>query len=133
MRTPGVLSVVSLVLAWGMAQSQETQPVPAVGPPFAEVEALWNAFWTHVVDGDMMGAEQYIHSFRRYPLSTDKARSELQDLARQMAFCRLDPTPFALGRDEVAYRVPCKHGSETAESLVVLRRDFDGVWRLFTF
>ncbi len=133
MRTPFLVAAVCLALTWGTAPAQEAPPLPAVGPPFAEVEALWNAFWTRVVDGDMGGASQYVHSSRRYPFSSEKTRSELQELARQMAFCRLDPKQLAMSRDEVAYPVWCKYGNETAQTLVIIRRDFDGLWRFHTF
>ncbi len=133
MRARVLLTAVSLTLAWGTVQAQEARPQPSVGPPFAEVEATWNGFWTHVVEGDLAAAGRFIHSSRRHLLSGDKTLSNLQDLARQMAFCRLDGSSLFAAQNEVAYQVQCKRGNETAESLIILRRDIDGVWRLITF
>jgi hypothetical protein len=98
------------------------------------VEATWTGFWTRVTDGDLAGAQRYLHSSRRYPLSGDRMLAMLQELAHQMAFCRLESSSaMGVRDDEVAYLVQCRHGSERAERVVILRRDSDGVWRLHTF
>ena len=128
-----MLTAVSLAWGWGITEAQEAQPPPIVGPPFAEVEAKWNAFWAHMAEGDLVAAGQYVHSSRRYLSSTGRPLSELQDLAQQMAFCQLDPAPFPPARDEVWYLVRCRHGGETAETFVIIRRDTDGLWRLIPF
>jgi hypothetical protein len=127
-----VLTAVSLVWAWSVAEAQDAQPPPAVGPPFAEVEATWNAFWTQLAEGDLAAAWRYVHSSRRYLPSPDKL-SALQDLAQQMAFCQLEATPLPPAKDEAWYLVRCRHGGETAETIVIIRRDTDGAWRLIPF
>lgn len=121
--------VTMMVMILSPAGLWAEQGQPQVGPPLAEVEARWTAFWTHVVDGNLTEARRYIHSSRRHFLPDDKGLAHLQDLAVQMAFCRLDPTPILFAPGEVMYRVHCRHGDETAETLIGLRKDFDGVWR----
>jgi hypothetical protein len=82
--------------------------------------------------GDLAGARQYVYSRRRHLAFRDKTLNELQEMARQMTHCRLDPVPvpFNLGQlEELYYRLECQRGDERVESLVGLRRDDDGVWR----
>lgn len=126
------------------------QPVPQIGPSLKEVEATWTAFWTAVSLGDLKEARKYVHSQLHPFPGTRLTLEELQDMAYQMAFCRLDLTPFPLnllGEEgmrqlppgalenvrEVFYWVRCTYGDETTQTLVGLRRDVDGVWRLSLF
>ena len=90
---------------------------------------MWNAFWTKVVDGDLAGARLYIHSSRRHQFPSEKGASYFQETAPQMAFCRLNPTALPLAPGQVAYHVRCQRGGQTAETLVILGLDSDGVWR----
>ena len=133
MRRGVLLGAISFALAGATAHAQGPQPPPPVGPPFAEVETAWTAFWTRLAEGDLAGAWRYLHSSRRYAPSGDTMLAMLQDLAHQMAFCRLEPSSAIGDGDNVMYLVKCQHGSETAERLVILRRDSDGVWRLIPF
>jgi hypothetical protein len=128
-----MLIAFTLAWAWGIIGAQEVGPAPLMGPPFAEVEAKWNAFWAGVADGDLAAAGRYVHSSRRDLPSSGKALSELQNLAHQMAFCQLDPTPFPLASDQVVYRVRCRHGAESAETVIIIRQDADGKWRLIPY
>ncbi len=108
------------------------QSLSLVGPPFAEVENAWRAFWDRLRHGDIAGARRYVHTSRQPLFPGRTTVDELKELARQMASCRLDPAPVALDDDEVVYSLVCQHDGETAESLVGLRRDGDGVWRFNT-
>ncbi len=121
---------VGLSLMLLTAQAVAAQPAPPLGPPLAEVEATWTAFWNHMTLGDLDGALKYIHSSRRHLFPTTADVRKMQELAQQMAFCRIDPVPFPIGKDELIYPVHCRHGDETAETQIGIRRDFDGVWRL---
>jgi hypothetical protein len=94
------------------------------------VQAAWAEFWTAVILGDLNGARKYVHSQRQNVFPRKGQRIEdLQEIAQQMAYCRLDPTPFPIDHDEVIYLVLCEHGSERAETIVGVRRDLDGIWR----
>lgn len=108
------------------------QDIPGVTPPFAEVQATWAALLDRLAQGDVEGARRYVHTSRRHLFPGGRTVAELQDFARQMRFCRVEPKPFPLGSDEVMYPIRCEHEGETAESLVGLRRDRDGVWRFIT-
>ncbi len=132
MRTAVLLMGVSLALASGTPPELEAQPLPGVGPPIAEIEAAWTGIWNRLLQGDVAGARRYVHSSRRHLFPGNRTPAELQDLARQMTFCQVDPTPLPIDLDEVMYRVRCERGDEKAETLVGLRRDVDGVWRFVT-
>lgn len=126
-----------LLLAVGLALSAATQAptqpstAPAgAGPSFAQVEGLWNAFWTAIAEGDLAAARRHVHSSRQAALAGAEALAVLQERAWQLAFCRLDPQPFPMGPDEVAYQAWCRHGAETVHTFALVRRDRDGVWRL---
>jgi hypothetical protein len=104
-----------LVLGVGLTlltnRAGEAQPAPATGPPLSHVEATWTAFWNHISLGDLQGAAQYVHSRRRDVLSTNPDLRKLQEIADQMAFCRIDPIPFQIQGDEVWYPVHCRRGT----------------------
>jgi hypothetical protein len=106
------------------------QPLLPPGPSLEEATAVWTGFWTAVAVGDSVDAGRYVHSQRRHLFPGPHRPDELQAMATQMAYCRLDPNPRPVGPDEVIYRVLCQRGDETAESQVGLRRDHDGAWRL---
>ena len=129
MRTVAMLAGVGFLLTAGAPCTAQAQLQPTAGPSFQEVTAAWNGFWSAVILGDLAGARKYVHSHRQHMFPGNLTVEELQDMARQMAYCRLDPTPFPLRQDEVIYRVHCQHGGETAETQVGVRRDFDGAWR----
>jgi hypothetical protein len=131
MRVTAASVVVGLMLGLGVASAGAGEPLPQVGPPFTEVAAAWESFWAAVRRGDLEAARRYVHSRIRhdFPRSGTTAGKDLQDVARQMAYCRLDPTPIPISGEEVVYGLRCRHGTETAESQVILRRDVDGVWR----
>ncbi len=132
MRGVAILVVIGLLGVAAPVRAGAQAPGSA-GPAFQEVEARWTDFWARVRRGDLEGARRAVHSRVRsefrdgFPQTT--AGESLQDVAQQMAYCRLEPTPMPISGDEVAYGVRCRHGTETAESLVILRRDADGVWR----
>ena len=150
MRGKPLAMILCFTLTLGALRVAAGQPVPQVGPPVREVKATWTAFWTAVSLGDLKEARQYLHSRQRAGFPGKLMVEELKDLADQMAYCRLDPTPFPLNMlgeegvrqippevlknlDEVFYWVRCQYGDETADSLVGVRRDLDGVWRLAIF
>jgi hypothetical protein len=114
------------------ATTTSAQLAPPTGPPFSEVEATWTAFWQHISLGDIEGAVKHVHSSRRHLLPTAGDLRKMQQAADQMAFCRIDPvpSPIQVRKDEVFYPVHCRHGGETAEGQLGMRRDFDGVWRI---
>lgn len=141
----------TLLLLPPLVPAAQAQPTL---PSFTEVEAAWTGFWTAVILGDLEGARKYIHSQRQHLFPGKRTLAELQEIAQQMAFCRLDPTPFPLSLldeatarqfglsererarplppgslDELIYRVYCEHRGEKAETQVGVRRDWDGVWR----
>ncbi len=129
-RTTGALAV-GIALMLLVARAAGAQPAAQIGPPLAEVEATWTAFWNHITLGDLDGALKYIHSSKRHlvPPPGGSLR-ELQQAAYQLAFCQIDPVPFPIREDHVWYRVRCRRGDETAEGQIGMRRDFDGVWRI---
>jgi len=118
------------LVVWGGLEPGQAQSTPEVGPPLAQAQALWTGFWNAVIVGDLKDAQTYVHSQRQHLFPGAHHREELQQMASQMAHCRLDPNPFPAAPDEVIYRVLCEHRGETAESQVGLRRDRDGAWRL---
>ena len=109
------------------------QPTSDTGPPLSEVEATWTAFWNHVSLGDVPGAVTYLHSSRRDVLPPTADLRKLQEVADQMAFCRIEPNPIQIRKDEVWYPVHCRRCDETAEAQLGMRRDVDGVWRISVF
>lgn len=121
-----------LVLTYGGLGGSEAQTVPGSGPPFSEVQAAWTALLDRLLRGDVEGARRYVHTSRQHLFPGRKTVAEWQEFARQMQFCRVEPTPFPIAPDEVIYQLRCQRGSETAESMVGLRRDRDGVWRFVT-
>lgn len=155
--------VVGCLLTVGVPGTIVSQPLSPTIPSLKEVEVAWAGFWSAVMAGDLMEARKYIHSRRRHLFPGPSSLEELQEVAQQMAFCRLEPllvpptllnpeTERQLGLTEeeiekirrgppgqleallgeTSYSVRCQHGSETAEALVGLRRDWDGVWRFST-
>lgn len=124
-----LLNAPGLVLS-GWWERVRAQSAPEVGPPLEEAQAVWKRFWTAVIVGDLKDARTYVHSQRQHLFPGTHQTEELQQMASQMAHCRLDPNPFAADLNEVIYRVRCEHRGETAESQVGLRRDRDGAWRL---
>ncbi len=123
----GLALVMLLVGAVAQVEAQ-----PTIGPPFAEVQSAWTAFWQRVSEGDIAGARRYVHTSRQPRFPGSRSADELRELAAQMLSCRLDGTPVPLDLDEVMYRVVCERGDERAETLVGLRRDADGAWRFVT-
>lgn len=121
------LCVVSIAAAPGTLGAQGA---PFFGPPFSEAQAVWNAFWGRLLEGDVDGARRHVHTLRKHRFPWNQTVAELQDIAQQMSFCRLQPEPLPLDLDEVLYQVRCEHEGEKAEMLVGLRRDVDGVWRI---
>lgn len=108
------------------------QPPSSLAPSFSEVEQAWTAVWERLRQGDLAGARRYVHSSRRALFPGGRTVTELQDVARQMAACRLVPSPVLLGFEELMYPVRCEQAGETAETYVGVRRDVDGVWRFVT-
>lgn len=108
------------------------QPAPPTEPPLSEIEATWAAFWTHMSLGDLEGAAWYLHSSLRKRLAPSADLRRMQEAADQMASCRIEPAASAIRirADEVLYAVRCRHGAETADSYLGMRRDLDGVWRI---
>lgn len=121
---------VELTLMLLVTRAVAAQPAPPFGPPLSEIEATWTAFWNHITLGDLQGAAKYIHSSRRHILPAAGDLRKLQEVADQMAFCRIGPAPVPIRTDEVWYPVHCRHGDETAEGQLGMRRDVDGVWRI---
>lgn len=103
---------------------------PEIGPPFEEAQAIWKGLWTGAITGDLRDVRRYLHSERQHLIPANSPIPELQQLATQMAYCRLDPKPVPVAVDEVIYRVLCERGGETAESQMGLRRERDGTWRI---
>jgi hypothetical protein len=149
MRLTLLLTITWFTLLTGLGFAAEAPPRPQIGPPFAEIEAAWTAFWTAITLGDVKDARRYLHTRQQDMLGrglTPAQLREWQALAYQMSYCRLDPTPFphgmidekalrdlpprALEEIELYYWVRCKYGDETAETMIGIRGDVDGVWRL---
>lgn len=129
MRGKTLLILTCLTLLQATPEAPVAQFPPAL-PSTEEVETLWSGFWTALSLGDLRGARTYLHASQRSLFPGKLTVEDLKDLADQMAYCRLDPTPLPTTK-EVFYWVHCKHGDETAQRLVSLRRDWDGVWRLY--
>lgn len=126
------LLALSIGIALGTFGMAAAQAPPPGAPSLAEAEAVWSAFWSHLSLGDLEGARTFVYSGRRhlYPRQLGpKELRRMQALADQMAFCRLVPTPF-IGEHEAWYLLQCRFRDETALGQVILRRDYDGVWRL---
>jgi hypothetical protein len=105
----------------GVALSQAPSP--------SEAQAIWDAFWARIVDGDLRGAYRYVHSSRLgFPLQGPM--EQLQEMARQMQHCRLRPDPLPLSGEDVLFEVHCERAGEKADLLVGFRQDSDGAWRL---
>lgn len=101
----------------------------AQAPSSAEAQAIWDAFWTRVLAGDLRGAYRYVHSSRLgFPLQ--RSVEQLQEMARQMQYCRLRPDPLPPSGEDVLFEVHCEHAGEKADILVGFRQDSDGAWRL---
>lgn len=101
----------------------------ADAPSLEEAQAIWDAFWARVRVGDLDGAYRYVHTSRRgSPLQRSVA--ELQEIARQMAYCRLRPGVLPPLDEDVLFEVHCEHAGETADTLAGFQRDLDGTWRL---
>lgn len=120
--------VVVLSLAFGQTRSAGAQSA-AAGPSFPDVQVAWSSFWARIAEDDLAGARRYLHSSVRARFPGNRSLQDWRDVALQMAFCRLEPTPFMLGPDEATYPARCQQGDEQAETLVIVRRDLDGVWR----
>jgi len=111
----------------GISHAQSTSEV---APSLEDAQAVWTGFWSAVIVGDLKDARRYVHSQRQHLFPGSHKMEELQQMATQMAHCRLDPNPFSADPNEFIYRVRCEHRGETAESQVGLRRDHNGTWRL---
>ena len=129
--------VIAVMLLSARVVAQDPAPAPVLPqvppPPLADVEATWAAFWSHISLGDVEGAMRYLHSsVRRHVDPSSGNRRQMQEAADQMAACRIDPvvSPLRIRKDEFFYMVRCRHGEETAESYLGMRRDTDGVWRI---
>jgi hypothetical protein len=110
-----VVSVVSMALA----------QVPAAG----EAQAIWNAFWSRVLAGDLRGAYRYVHPTRLgFPLQ--RPVDQLQGMAHQMLHCRLASDPLPDSGEDVLFEVLCEHAGEKVQLLVGFRQDATGAWRL---
>jgi hypothetical protein len=119
-----VISLLAAVLAGAV-------PVPALAqaPSGVEARAIWQAFWERVGAGDLRGAYRYVHSSRLgFPLQ--RPVDQLQDMARQMQHCRLQPDPLPVGGEDVLFEVHCEHAGEKVALVIGFRQDSDGVWRL---
>ena len=116
-----------------MPRRPDAQTIPGTGPPVSVVRATWSALWERLLHGDVDGARRYLHSSQQGPLLDGAAAADLRELARQMQFCRVESDPLPVAPDEVMYPVHCEHEGETAETLVGLRQDRDGSWRLVIF
>jgi hypothetical protein len=101
----------------------------AQAPSSKEAQATWDTFWSHVRAGDLRGAYRYVHPTRVGFLS-QQPPEQLQEMARQMQYCRLRPDPLPGGGDDVLFEVHCEHDGQTADMLVGFREDADGAWRL---
>ena len=101
----------------------------AQAPSPTEAQAIWDAFWARVLAGDLRGAYRYVHSSRLgFPLQ--RPAEQLQEMARQMQYCRLRPDPLPISGEDVLFEVHCEHAGEKADILVGFRQDSDGAWRL---
>ncbi len=121
-----LLGLVALGLATAPAAAQT---LPAGGPARAEVEAIWSGFWTEIILGDMRAAQRYLYSKYRHAFRGEENKTELQDIARQLSFCRIEFPPIG-GGEQVLYRITCEHRGEHAETFLLLLRDLDGAWRM---
>ena len=119
-----VISLLVMGLVWsahGVALAQAPSP--------AEAQAIWDGFWARVLAGDLRGAYRYVHSSRLgFPLQ--RPVEQLQEMARQMRYCRLRPDPLPISGEDVLFEVHCEHAGEKADMLVGFRQDSDGAWRL---
>lgn len=98
-------------------------------PSSTEAQAIWDAFWSRVLAGDLRGAYRYVHSSRLgFPLQ--RPVEQLQEMARQMQHCRLRPDPLPASGEDVLFEVHCVRAGEKANLLVGFRQDSDGAWRL---
>jgi hypothetical protein len=98
-------------------------------PPAGEAQAIWDAFWSRVLAGDLRGAYHYVHPTRLgRPLQ--RPVDQLQDLARQMLHCRLASDPLPDSGEDVLFEVRCEHAGEKVQLLVGFRQDATGAWRL---
>lgn len=99
-------------------------------PPFADVQAAWTTFWARIAADDIPAALSQLHTSVRVRFPGQRDLAEWRDVALQMPFCRLQERPESVSAYGAVYRLHCRHGTETAESLVIVRRDRDGAWRL---
>ena len=124
MRRHFVTSVLVVTLAGsapGVAFAQAPSP--------AEAQAIWDGFWSRILAGDLRGAYRYVHSSRLgFPLQAPV--EQLQEMARQMQYCRLRPDPLPISGEDVLFEAHCEHAGEKADILVGFRQDSDGAWRL---
>ena len=98
-------------------------------PSSAQAQAIWEGFWNRILAGDLPGAYRYVHSSRLgSPLQAPV--EQLQEMARQMQYCRLRPDPLPMSGEDVLFEAHCEHAGETADLLVGFRQDSDGAWRL---
>ena len=101
----------------------------AQAPSLAEAQAIWDGFWSRVLAGDLRGAYRYVHS-SRLGLPLQRPLEQLQEMARQMQYCRLRPDPLPMSGEDVLFEAHCEHAGERADMLVGFRQDSDGAWRL---
>src|SRR5262249_57509072 len=95
----------------GVAFAQTPSPI--------EAQAIWDAFWARVLEGDLRGAYRYVHSSRLgFPLQ--RPVEQLQDMARQMQYCRLRPNPLPITGEGVLLEVPFEHPLEKANHPLAL-------------
>lgn len=101
----------------------------AQAPSGVEAQAVWDAFWNRIAAGDLDGARRYVHTTRQgFPWMV--TGPQLQEMARQMQRCRLGSDPMPGSAEDVLFEVRCEHAGQTATTLVGLRQDLDGTWRL---
>ncbi|HSF07241.1 MAG TPA: hypothetical protein VLG10_15770 [Methylomirabilota bacterium] len=128
--TIGCLLLSGLQLAPGGVPPGQAQSSSEATLPLGQAQAVWRGFWNALIVGDLEDARTYVHSERQHLFPGPHKREELQQMASEMAHCRLNPDPVIVALEEVIYRVLCEHRGETARSQVGLRRDRDGAWRL---
>ena len=103
--------------------------VGAQAPSSREAQAIWDAFWSRILDGDLRGAYRYVHP-SRLGVPLQQPVEQLKDMARQMQQCRLAPDPLPDSGEDVLFAVHCEHAGEKVSLLVGFRQDSTGAWRL---
>jgi hypothetical protein len=123
-------SIPTLLAALTLLTALAAPGVLAQSLAHVEAQSIWSDFWSRVLAGDIDAARRYVHTSRRHLFPFQQTVAELQEVARQMQHCRVQPEPLPTGGEDLLFEVRCEHAGQVAETQVGFRRDLDGVWRL---